>query len=325
MEEHQRFDEEAATMPLGREQPGLETTAGQPRHHSGSRATYGRRRARPGETRPFLLTSEFMGVLLAIVAVAITAAVMPNLGARLAWIVIAGLVVGYTVSRGLAKAGTASDAVDPREQLFDREHGDEPGRELSDAYGPWGALGDYVGRMGTRRQSETRPFFETSEFAAAAVAIIAVAITAAVMPNLGARLAWILIAALVVTYALSRGLAKAGTASYSFDPRERMLGEGGSTNGEDVWLSSGRAGETRPFLLTSEFVGGVLAIVAVAITAAALNSLQAPLAWILITAITCGYVLSRGIAKIGNTSRATDPREQLLERAAGQNREQAAR
>jgi hypothetical protein len=35
---------------------------------------------------------------------------------------------------------------------------------------------------------------------------------------------------------------------------------------------------------------------------------------IVITAITCGYVLSRGIAKIGNTSHAADPREHLLDR-----------
>jgi cobalamin synthase len=314
MEEHERFDEEAATMPLGREQTGLDPVAGQPRQpHYRTRGNYGRGPMQAGETRPFLLTSEFAGVLLAIIAVAITAAVMPNLGARLAWIVIAGLVVGYTVSRGLAKAGTASNAVDPRERLFDGDRDGEPAGGTTDGYGPWGALGDYVGRLGTGRPTETRPFFETSEFAGAALAIIAVAITAAVMSNVNARLAWILIAALVVTYAVSRGLAKAGTASYSFDPRERLLGDG-STAGEGVRPSSGRAGETRPFLLTSEFVGAVLAIVAVAISAAALDSLNAPLAWIVITAITCGYVLSRGIAKIGNTSHAADPREHLLDR-----------
>ena len=34
-------------------------------------------------------------------------------------------------------------------------------------------------------------------------------------------------------------------------------------------------------------------------------------AWILITAITAGYVISRGIAKSGTRSNAKDPREQM--------------
>jgi hypothetical protein len=67
--------------------------------------------------------------------------------------------------------------------------------------------------------------------------------------------------------------------------------------------------ETKPFFLTSEFVGSVLAIAGIAITAASSDAFGAWRAWILITAITVGYMVSRGIAKSGTRSHADDPRE----------------
>jgi hypothetical protein len=67
--------------------------------------------------------------------------------------------------------------------------------------------------------------------------------------------------------------------------------------------------ETKPFFLTSEFVGSVLAVVGIAITAASSDAFGAWRAWILITAITVGYLVSRGIAKSGTRSHADDPRE----------------
>lgn len=67
--------------------------------------------------------------------------------------------------------------------------------------------------------------------------------------------------------------------------------------------------ETKPFFLTSEFVGAVLAIAGIAITAAASDAFGAWRAWILITAVTVGYMISRGIAKSGTRSHADDPRE----------------
>jgi hypothetical protein len=69
--------------------------------------------------------------------------------------------------------------------------------------------------------------------------------------------------------------------------------------------------ETKPFFLTSEFVGGVLAIAGIAITAASSDAFGAWRAWILISAITVGYMVSRGIAKSGTRSHADDPREHL--------------
>ena len=61
----------------------------------------------------------------------------------------------------------------------------------------------------------------------------------------------------------------------------------------------------------SEFVGSVLAIAGIAITAVSSDAFGAWRAWILITAITVGYMISRGIAKSGSRSHADDPREDL--------------
>jgi hypothetical protein len=69
--------------------------------------------------------------------------------------------------------------------------------------------------------------------------------------------------------------------------------------------------ETKPFFLTSEFVGSVLAIAGIAITAASSDAFGAWRAWILITAILVGYMISRGIAKSGTRSHSSDPREHL--------------
>ena len=69
--------------------------------------------------------------------------------------------------------------------------------------------------------------------------------------------------------------------------------------------------ETKPFFLTSEFVGSVLAIAGIAITAASSDAFGAWRAWILITAIVVGYMLSRGIAKSGTRSHSSDPQENL--------------
>lgn len=75
------------------------------------------RRQFPIETKPFFLTSEFVGAVLAIAGIAITAAASDSFGAWRAWILITAVVVGYMVSRGIAKSGTRSNSSDPREQL----------------------------------------------------------------------------------------------------------------------------------------------------------------------------------------------------------------
>jgi hypothetical protein len=70
--------------------------------------------------------------------------------------------------------------------------------------------------------------------------------------------------------------------------------------------------ETKPFFLTSEFAAVLLAIIALAITAGASESIDAWRFWILTTILVAFYVLSRGIAKSGTKSRSVDPREDLL-------------
>jgi hypothetical protein len=75
------------------------------------------RRVYPIETKPFFLTSEFVGAALVIAGIAITAAASDAFGAWRAWILISAVTIGYMVSRGIAKSGTRSHASDPRENL----------------------------------------------------------------------------------------------------------------------------------------------------------------------------------------------------------------
>ena len=81
--------------------------------------------------------------------------------------------------------------------------------------------------------------------------------------------------------------------------------------------------ETKPFFLTSEFVAAALVVAGIAITAAASEAFGAWRAWILISAVTIGYLLSRGIAKSGTRSHADDPRENF-DLNWGRNRDSAA-
>jgi hypothetical protein len=99
---------EAVTTPQQRTAPG-------PQAYGYSGRTL---RARGAvETKPFFLTSEFLMTVLGIIAVAITAAVATDIDSRLATELVAGLIAAYTISRGIAKAGTSSRAMDPREDL----------------------------------------------------------------------------------------------------------------------------------------------------------------------------------------------------------------
>jgi hypothetical protein len=69
------------------------------------------------ETRPFYLTSEFVGTLICVIGIAITAAIAADLDSHRASALIAGLVSAYTISRGIAKSGSRSHAFDPRENV----------------------------------------------------------------------------------------------------------------------------------------------------------------------------------------------------------------
>jgi hypothetical protein len=80
------------------------------------------------------------------------------------------------------------------------------------------------------------------------------------------------------------------------------------------WAAPPRTGytsETKPFFLTSEFLSFVLLVMGLGIGAATSDQVDARLFWILTTAATGLYMLSRGIAKSGTRSRAYDPREDI--------------
>ena len=72
--------------------------------------------------------------------------------------------------------------------------------------------------------SETKPFFLTSEFLTTAGIIAALAIAMSQLDNFDADRGWLLITAIAAAYVLSRGIAKAGSRSYSDDPREHFGG-----------------------------------------------------------------------------------------------------
>jgi hypothetical protein len=71
------------------------------------------------ETKPFYLTSEFLVFAIYLMGLGIAAATSPSIDARLFWILATVAVVGYMLSRGIAKAATRSRAHDPREDIGD--------------------------------------------------------------------------------------------------------------------------------------------------------------------------------------------------------------
>jgi hypothetical protein len=103
---------------------------------------------------------------------------------------------------------------------------------------PYGYGYQYGPQWGMRRPPrmfplETKPFFLTSEFAIALIVAIGIAITAASDTSFGAWRAWVLITAIAVGYLLSRGIAKSGTKSNSWDPREELLAKARPNDGAD--------------------------------------------------------------------------------------------
>jgi hypothetical protein len=59
------------------------------------------------ETKPSFLTTEFYAMIGTIAAILIAAASADNFDAPRAWTLVAAVAIGYMISRGLAKAGSA--------------------------------------------------------------------------------------------------------------------------------------------------------------------------------------------------------------------------
>jgi hypothetical protein len=94
----------------------------------------------------------------------------------------------------------------------------------------------------------------------------------------------------------------------------RRATAGARLGGPAAWLGPRRqdySSETKPFYLTSEFLVYVLYMMGLGIAAGSSPDIDARLFWILATAATVGYMLSRGIAKAATRSRAHDPREDI--------------
>jgi hypothetical protein len=130
--------------------------------------------------------------------------------------------------RDTTRATTRETMHQPQQQL--------PPQSPGYGYGqpPWGPPSPYGFGRGFRFRglTETKPFFLTSEFVISILASIAIAISAATMHAFGGWRAWILIAAIVCSYNLSRGIAKSGTRSRAQDPRDDVDLGFGRGNGQ---------------------------------------------------------------------------------------------
>jgi hypothetical protein len=86
---------------------------------------------------------------------------------------------------------------------------------------------------------------------------------------------------------------------------------GGNYGARGMGMSRGGWSETKPFYLTSEFLGTLLCILGVCITAAATFDLDSHGAALFSTILVAAYTVSRGIAKAGTRSRANDFRDDV--------------
>ena len=123
-------------------------------------------------------------------------------------------------------------------QRYDDGGGQQASIPVADR--PYGGYGRGVGMgsYGRTRPSypiETKPFFLTSEFVFPLLAWFGLLITTLTNDTIDARRFWELTTALLIGYMLSRGIAKSGTKSRSWDPREDpdLLRRGGGDGGRD--------------------------------------------------------------------------------------------
>jgi len=70
--------------------------------------------------------------------------------------------------------------------------------------------------------TETRPFFVTSEFLVYVLLLMGLGITASTSDSVDARFFWEWATLATIAYMLSRGFAKSGSRSRAWDPREDL-------------------------------------------------------------------------------------------------------
>lgn len=66
------------------------------------------------ETKPSFMTTEFYAMIAAVAGILVAVAQADNFDAPRAWTLIAAVAIGYMVSRGLAKSGSAHRDRDDR-------------------------------------------------------------------------------------------------------------------------------------------------------------------------------------------------------------------
>lgn len=66
--------------------------------------------------------------------------------------------------------------------------------------------------------------------------------------------------------------------------------------------------ETKPATKTTELIAYVVAVVAVLVAAWAVDGFDAARAWLFVTILTVGYMVSRGLAKSGSRAHYDDQR-----------------
>jgi hypothetical protein len=71
--------------------------------------------------------------------------------------------------------------------------------------------------------TETKPFFLTSEFLVFTLYLMGLGIAAGTTDDIDAQWFWILATVATSFYMLSRGIAKAGSRSRAWDPREELV------------------------------------------------------------------------------------------------------
>ena len=84
-----------SSQPLAADRPSVERTPNV------------RHTTTPTETKPSFLTTEFYAMIAGILGVLIAAQQADNFDAPLAWTLAAAIAIGYMLSRGIAKAGSA--------------------------------------------------------------------------------------------------------------------------------------------------------------------------------------------------------------------------
>lgn len=262
---------------------------------------------RTPETKESFKTSEFMVMLLGIVGVLLASEVSAEFDASRAWMAITILAVGYLLSRGLAKAGTNREYLQPaRPEYRTTTSADPEAAFATPASRPAGRhsaspLADHLSTP------ETKEFYKSTEFLLWGLGVIGILLAAQTNAAFDATEAWRLITYLSAGYIISRGLAKAASDRGYHDPNYGLsanLAAGRVTpakarEADEFTRRHISTPETKEFFKTSEFLVLVLAALGIMIGSSVDPIFNAPSAWTYLTITGAAYMVSRGLAKLG--------------------------